>query len=69
MDMDNELRARLDAQDQKLEAIFKSAEKMCKYFQIIFWITVVTVLLPLLGLMIGLPIFINSYMSQFEGLL
>jgi hypothetical protein len=67
--MDNELRTRLDAQDQKLEAIFKSAEKTRKYFQIIFWITVVTVLLPLLGLIIGIPIFINSYMGQFEGLI
>jgi hypothetical protein len=67
--MDNELRTRLDAQDQKLDAIFKSAEKTRKYFQVILWVTIITVLLPLLGLIIGIPMFINSYTSQFEGLI
>ena len=69
MDMDTELKARLDAQDQKLEAIYTSVEKTRKYFQIILWVTIITVLLPLLGLIIGIPLFINSYMSQFDGLL
>ncbi len=67
--MDTELKARLDAQDQKLDAIYKTTEKTRKYFQIIFWITIITVVLPLLSLIIGIPMFINAYMSQFEGLL
>ncbi|MFM2381471.1 MAG: hypothetical protein RLZZ76_238 [Candidatus Parcubacteria bacterium] len=67
--MENEILSKLEAQDQKLEAIFKSAEKTRRYFQVIFWVTIVTVLLPLLGLIIGIPMFINSYTSQFEGLL
>ena len=67
--MENEIIAKLQAQDVKLDAIFKSVEKTRRYFQIIFWITVLTVLLPLLGLLFVVPVFMKSYMSQFEGLL
>ncbi len=66
--MDNEILNRLAAQDAKLDAIYKSTEKTRKYFQVVFWITIVTVVLPLLGLIIGIPLFINSYMAQFQGL-
>jgi hypothetical protein len=67
--MDNEIRTQLEAQDQKLDAIYVSVEKTRKYFQIILWGTLATVALPLLGLIIGIPIFLNSYMSQLDGLL
>lgn len=67
--MDNEIRMRLEAQDQKLDAIYVSVEKTRKYFQIILWGTLATVALPLIGLLIGIPIFINAYMKQLEGLL
>lgn len=60
---------RLEAQDQKLDAIYVSVEKTRKYFQIILWGTLATVALPLIGLLIGIPIFINAYMKQLEGLL
>lgn len=69
VDMENEILAKLQAQDVKLEAMYTSVEKTRKYLQVIVWVTVITVLLPLLGLIIGIPVFINSYMSQFEGLL
>lgn len=67
--MDNEIRTRLEAQDQKLDAIYVSVEKTRKYFQIILWGTLATVVVPLIGILIGIPIFLNSYMSQMEGLL
>jgi hypothetical protein len=67
--MENEIIAKIEAQNAKLDAIFVSVEKTRKYFQFIMWATVITVLLPLIGLVIGIPIFLNSYMSQFEGLL
>jgi hypothetical protein len=67
--MDNEIRTKLEAQDQKLDAIYVSVEKTRKYFQIILWGTLATVALPLIGLLIGIPIFLNSYMSQLDGLL
>ena len=67
--MENDLLARLQAQDQKLDAIYVSVEKTRKYFQWIFWGTLATIALPLVGLLIGIPIFLNSYMSQLDGLL
>lgn len=67
--MDNEIRTRLEAQDQKLDAIYISVEKTRKYFQWILWGTLATVALPLIGLLIGIPIFLNAYMSQLEGLI
>jgi hypothetical protein len=67
--MENEIVAKIEAQNAKLDAIFVSVEKTRKYFQIILWATVITVLLPLIGLLIGVPIFMSSYMGQFEGLL
>ncbi len=67
--MENEILAKIEAQSTKLDAIFVSVEKTRKYFQFIMWVTVITVLLPLLGLVIGIPIFLNSFMGQFSGLL
>ncbi len=67
--MENEILAKMQAQDAKLDAIYTSTEKTRKYFQVILWVTIVTVLLPLLGLIIGIPMFINSYTSQFKGLI
>ena len=67
--MENEILANLKAQEAKIDAIYKSVEKTRKYFQLIMWITIVTVVLPLIALVIGLPIFISSYMSSFEGLI
>lgn len=67
--MENEIHAKIEAQNVKLDAIFVSVEKTRKYFQFIMWATVITVLLPLIGLVIGIPIFLNSYMGQFQGLI
>lgn len=67
--MENEILVKLNAQEVKIEAIYISVEKTRRYFQIIMWVTLATVLLPLLGLLIAVPVFLNSYTSQFEGLL
>jgi len=67
--MENEILLKMEAQNAKIDAIYISVEKTRKYFQVILWVTLATVLLPLLGLIIGIPIFINSYMGSFEGLL
>ncbi len=69
IDMENEILTRLQAQDQKLDAIYISVEKTRKYFQLIMWVTLATVLLPLLGLLFAIPMFMSSYTSQLEGLI
>lgn len=59
----------LAMQDAKLDAIFISVEKTRKYFLVVMWITVAMVVLPILGMLIAIPKFINIYTSSLDGLL
>jgi hypothetical protein len=59
--MEPEIKTKLDALEQKTDAIFKSVEKTRKYFLIIMWITVVAVVLPVIGLLFAIPSFLSSY--------
>ena len=52
--------------DQKLNEIFKSAEKMRKYFKWTLIISVAVIVLPLIGLIFVIPTFLNAY--NFSGL-
>lgn len=67
--MENEILAKLEAQNVKIDAIFVSVEKTRKYFQFIMWATVITVLLPLIGLIVAIPMFLSSYTGQLQGLI
>lgn len=66
--MNPETKQRLDDQDAKLDAIFKSVEKTRKYFLVIIWVSVLAVILPVIGLIVAVPKFLDSYAS-FSGLL
>ncbi|OGD67672.1 hypothetical protein A2442_03820 [Candidatus Campbellbacteria bacterium RIFOXYC2_FULL_35_25] len=57
---DLELEIQLKEQAEKLEKIFVSSEKVRKYFLIIFWVTIITFALPLLGMIIFLPTIIST---------
>ncbi len=59
--MDQELKAKLDEQNVKIDAIYKSVEKTRKYFLVIIWITVIGLILPLIGLLFAVPSFLSSY--------
>lgn len=67
--MEQHIEERLAAQEEKLDAIFVSVEKTRKYFLIMFWGTIIMLVLPLLGLLFAIPAFINSYSTSYEGLL
>lgn len=67
--MENQILLKMEAQDTKIDAIFTSVEKTRKYFLITMWITVIMFVLPLIGLVVAIPMFINSYLGSFEGLL
>ena len=67
--MENEIKEILKSQDEKINAIYVSVEKTRKYFLWIFWITIIMVVLPIIGLVFAIPAFLKSYMSSFEGLL
>lgn len=55
--------------EEKIDAIYTSVEKTRKYFVITMWVTLGAVLLPVLGLIFVIPMFVSSYLSNFEGLL
>ena len=61
--MENEIRTKLEEQDAKLDAIYKSVEKTRKYFLIIAWVTVAAVVLPIIGLLFAIPSFLKTYTS------
>jgi hypothetical protein len=67
-DMDTELKTRIDALEQKLDAIYVSTEKTRKYLQWTLIVTVVVFVVPLIGLAFAIPAFLNSYVGQIQNL-
>jgi len=66
--MEEEIFKKLEAQDEKLEKIYSSVEKMRRYF---FWtliITIVVIVLPLIGLLFVVPKFISTLSGLNLGL-
>lgn len=59
--MDQEILQKFEEQAKKLEEIHQSVEKMRKYFLWTLVISVIVVVLPLLGLFIVIPQFLNLY--------
>ena len=64
--MEEELLKKIETQDEKLEAIYKSVEKTRKYFLWTLIITVVMFVLPLIGLFFAIPLFLQTL--NFSGL-
>ena len=62
--MDQDIVKRLDEQARKLDEIYRSVEKLRRYFLWILIITVVTVILPLVGLFFAIPQFLSIYSSM-----
>ena len=61
--MNKTLEQKIDEQSTKIDAIFTSVEKTRKYFLTILWVSVIGLLLPLLGVAVVGPTFMNSYMN------
>lgn len=66
--MDEATQKRLTALETRIEQIYISVEKTRKYFLWIMWGTIVMFVLPLIGLVIVIPIFISSYAGSFSNL-
>jgi len=58
---ESDISRKLEEQDKKLDAIYRSVEKTRKYFLITLIISVAVVVLPLLGLLIVIPQIIDFY--------
>jgi type II secretory pathway component PulF len=66
--MDQEILQKFEAQDKKLEQIYRSVEKMRKYFLWTLIISVAVILLPLIGLIFVIPQFLSLYSGANLGL-
>lgn len=67
--MEQEILKKLEEQEVKIEAIWKSVEKTRKYFLFTMISSIVMVVLPLIGLLIAIPIMLNTLSTSMEGLL
>ena len=65
--MPEDISNRLDVIEAKVDATYRSAEKMRKYFLITMWVTLATIVLPMIGLAIVIPTFISTYTSALGG--
>lgn len=51
---------KLEEQDKKLDAIYRSSEKMRRYFLWTLIVSILVIVLPLIGLLIVIPQFLNT---------
>jgi hypothetical protein len=59
--MNPDIEAKLKELDAKVSLVYESVEKTRKYFLTIIWITVITLVLPVVGLIFAIPTFLSTY--------
>jgi uncharacterized membrane protein YukC len=55
--------------EEKIDAVYASVEKTRKHFQVVMWVTIGMVVLPLLALVFVVPTFIRMYTNTLNGLM
>ncbi len=63
--MDQEILKKLDELEKKIDATFKSSEKMRKYFLWTLIISLIVIVLPLIGLVFLIPTYLNTLQIPF----
>ena len=66
--MDQEISSKFEVLEKKIDAIYSSVEKTRKYFLLTLVITVAMIVLPILGFIIVIPIFLSSLNLDSLGL-
>lgn len=66
--MEPALETRLAALEQKIDAVYVSAEKTRKYFLWTMIISVALFVLPLIGIVLVAPAFLSSYVGSIDSL-
>jgi len=64
--MEQDIQKKFEEQETKLDSIYKSVERMRKYFMWTLIVTVATIVLPLIGLMIAIPWFLKIMTSAYN---
>ena len=67
--MEPSIQKQLDEQAAKIDIILASVKRTEKYFQLIFWSTVILFFLPLIGLLFAIPAFLSTYASLSAGII
>jgi hypothetical protein len=67
--MEPNVQRKLEEIEAKIDAVYASTEKTRRAFQIVMWVTIVMVVLPVFGLLFAIPAFINTYTSALDGAL
>lgn len=65
--MDNDISQKFAEQAEKLDRIYSSTERMRKYFLWTLIISVVFIILPLLGIALILPNYVQTLLSAGAG--
>ncbi|MEK7162866.1 MAG: hypothetical protein AAB696_01095 [Patescibacteria group bacterium] len=58
--MDNDILKKLEEQEQKIDKIYRSVEKMRKYFLWSLIIGIAFIVLPFIGLIFVIPMFLKT---------
>lgn len=64
--MDQDILAKFEAQEKKLNDIYKSVEKMRRYFFWTLMVTIGTIVLPLIALAFVIPWFLKVITSAYS---
>ena len=59
--MEEEILKKIEAQDKKLEEIYRSVEAIKKYFLWTLIVTAALIILPIIGLLFVIPKFLSIY--------
>jgi hypothetical protein len=68
MESNPNLEDRLNSLEQKIDAVYISAEKTRKYFLWTAIVSVVVFVLPLIGIALVIPSFLSSYVGSIDTL-
>lgn len=69
MENENQILEILRENQKLIKQTYESVEKMRKYFLYTAIVTVLIFVLPIIGLIIIIPMFLNSYLGSFEALM
>ncbi|OGI35581.1 MAG: hypothetical protein A2259_00450 [Candidatus Moranbacteria bacterium RIFOXYA2_FULL_43_15] len=64
--MEQDILQKIDEQDKKIDAIYKSVEKTRKYILWTFVFNIAIFLLPIVGLIIAIPWFLKTITSLYS---
>lgn len=69
MKMEEEILKKIEAQEEKIDQIYKSVEKTRKYFLWTLLATIIMFVLPILGIIVIIPWFIGVMSSAYGGII